>query len=133
MDIAVQRGIAYVDALSCKQSYLSVLGHAEVIFQTKQTGEQFRREDTSKIFQRMLHGACEGAVCKLYPRHLVHMLHTMSPYMFYNSVFPHIRHTVTVHEPSSFGKSVVLVHFMNHHLVHLQSGLSGTWRGFLSS
>lgn len=31
MDIAVQRGIAYVDAFSCKQSYLSVLRHTEVI------------------------------------------------------------------------------------------------------
>ncbi len=52
MDIAVQRGIAYVDAFSCKQSYLSVLRHTEVIFQTKQTGKQIRGKDSSKGFSR---------------------------------------------------------------------------------
>ena len=132
MDIAVQRGIAYVDTLSCKQSYLSVLRHAEVIFQTKQTGKQFRREDTSKVFQRMFHGACESAVRKLYPCHLVNMLHVISPYMFYDPVFPHIRHTVAVHKPSPFWKRVILVHFMYYHLVNFQFCFPGTWCGFLS-
>ena len=77
MDIAVQRGVAYVDAFSCKQSYLPVLRHAEVIFQAKQTGKQFRGENTSKVFQGMLHRVSESAVRKLYPCHLVHMLHVM--------------------------------------------------------
>ena len=63
MDIAVQRGVAYVDTLSCKQSYLSVLRHAEVIFQAKQAGKQFRREDTSKIFQGMLHRGKRPVKC----------------------------------------------------------------------
>ena len=133
MDIAVQCGVAYVDALSGKQSYLSVLRHTEVIFQTEQTGKQFRGENTSKFFQRMFHCAYKSSVCKLYPCHLIHMLHVMSPYMFYNPVFPHIRHTVAVHEPSSFGKRVILVHFMYYHFVNFQFGFHGTWCSFLSS
>ena len=132
MDIAVQCGVAYVDALSCKQPYLSVLLHAEVVFQTEQTGKQFRREYASKVFQRMSHRAREGTVCKLYPCRLVHMLHVMDPHMFYDPVFPHIRHTVALHEPSPFGKRVILVHFMYHNLVNFQFGLRGTRCGFLS-
>ncbi len=52
MDIAVQRGVAYVDAFSCKQSYLPVLRHAEVIFQAKQTGKQFRGRRYLQGFSR---------------------------------------------------------------------------------
>ncbi len=71
MDIAVQRGIAYVDAFSCKQSYLSVFRPTEVIFQTKQTGTLFRGEDTSKVVHGRLHRVSDSAVCKLYPCNLV--------------------------------------------------------------
>src|SRR5699024_2379568 len=133
MDIAVQGCVAYMYALSRQKPYLSVLRHTEVIFQTKQTGKQLRGENTSKFFQRMFHCTYKSTICKLYPCHLVHMLHVMSPYMFYNLVFPHIRHTVAIHKPSSFGKSVILVNFMYHDLVNFQFSFSGTWCGFLSS
>lgn len=86
----------------------------------------------AKVFQRMFHGACESAVRKLYPCHLVNMLHVISPYMFYDPVFPHIRHTVAVHKPSPFWKRVILVHFMYYHLVNFQFCFPGTWCGFLS-
>ena len=51
-----------------------------------QTGKQFRRKDSSKIFQRMFHRVHESPVCKLYLCHLVHMLHIISPYMLYTTL-----------------------------------------------
>ncbi len=131
MDIAVQRGVVYVDAFCSKQCYLSAIWHSEVICQTKQTGKQIRGKDSSKVFQGMLHRVSESAVCKLYPCHLVHMLHVMSMHMFYKPVFPHISHSVTLHKPCTIRELVIVFYFMNNYFIHLQPGLCCTGSSFL--